>query len=588
MESQNEMWDLNGNHQLVDFEWKDLHPRRPSVGVSSLRNAVTMFDLQGPEPYVHLLGHGTGEITETYFSSDARRVVSRASDMTIRVWDADSQGVPWMVPGRETFAVSGEGRWTAEAGWGNVRLWDARTGWPVWNTIVSRHSILSLAFDHDSRFLAAGQDDGRIWVIDVASGKVQRKLLRRAAGVLSLAWSPDGRILALSGLDGVTRTLDSKTGRELRSFGGPSASAHLVAMSPDGGLLATGGHGPDAPNAWRGKALPPGTGGVRIWDAGSGRLVRELDPSERTVKDLAFHPDGKSLFAGYSDGTISAWDISSGAQRVAPGEGGHIRGLTFGLQGTRLVVGRDEKVEIVDPGSMEVLISFSTPRASAQAAAFSDNGSLVCAGLDSALLIFDGASPAEGYARRAAARRAASLLDLHGRTANIPDLASTVRSMSDLSDEDRRDAIAYANAFGVNPSQMNSEALLWVRRTDASREDYLLALKRIQAALPYFPEDVYFLRTLALAQMRLGDHAGALETADRGERIQPTDGEKPLPAYLTVRVLSNAALGRRAEAEIALRRLREAVKDPEESKNVEWQDFLAEAERAVAGQRSAK
>jgi WD40 repeat protein len=105
------------------------------------------------------------------------------------VWDADSQAIPWTTAGRGNFAVSRDGKWTAEAGWGYVKLWDAGSGWPVWNLSISRHPMLAVAFAPDSRSLAAAQDDGRLWVIDVASGAVRRELRRQPSGVLSLIWS---------------------------------------------------------------------------------------------------------------------------------------------------------------------------------------------------------------------------------------------------------------------------------------------------------------------------------------------------------------------------------------------------------------
>jgi tetratricopeptide (TPR) repeat protein len=289
----------------------------------------------------------------------------------------------------------------------------------------------------------------------------------------------------------------------------------------------------------------------------------------------------RTLVAGYDDGTLVSWTISSGERKTAPGKGGEIKGLTFGPDGSRLVVGRDEQIDIVEADSMEVLLSFSTPEATAQAAAFSDHGSLVCAGRTTALMIFDSAPPPGGYARRAAARRAAGLLDLYGRNAQVPDPASVLGSRADLLDEDRRDAILYAKAFGISPSQMNSEALGCVRRPDAKREEYELALKRIEAALPYFPRDVYFLRTLALAQLRLGDPARALRTIDRAAAITPTDGEKPWAAYDLVRTVGNSKIGRRQEAEQALGRLCNLVKDPEEAQNVETRNYLAEAQRTL-------
>src|SRR5206468_12233483 len=117
-------------------------------------------------------------------------------------------------------AVSPDGRWSAEGGWGFVRLWDAESGWPAWTALVSRRSILALAVDAGARRLAAAGEGGRVWILDVSSGR-DRELDSLGAGSLSVAWTPDERELAVSGFDGVVRVIDVETGRLLRTLGEP-------------------------------------------------------------------------------------------------------------------------------------------------------------------------------------------------------------------------------------------------------------------------------------------------------------------------------------------------------------------------------
>jgi WD40 repeat protein len=79
-------------------------------------------------------------------------------------------------------------------------------------------------------------------------------------------------------------------------------SGNLVVYSPDGKLLATSG-----------SDYYSGDSAIFIWNVASGQLLSPtLTYSPTRVSRLAFDPDGKTMAAGYYDGTIVLWDITSG------------------------------------------------------------------------------------------------------------------------------------------------------------------------------------------------------------------------------------------------------------------------------------
>jgi WD domain, G-beta repeat len=84
--------------------------------------------------------------------------------------------------------------------------------------------------------------------------------LGHTASVYSVAWRPDGKTLASGSGDQTVKLWDSGTGQLLRTLSGHTAYVYSVAWSPDGKTLASGS----------------GDQTVKLWDSGTGQLLRTL------------------------------------------------------------------------------------------------------------------------------------------------------------------------------------------------------------------------------------------------------------------------------------------------------------------------
>jgi WD40 repeat protein len=220
-----------------------------------------------------------------------------------------------------------------------------------------------VAFDPGGRVLAAGCNDGRVLLWDLATRRRLAGVLDHPAGVKDLAFRPDGQALLtasreyarlwnlaglvrpaaplLTGVDPIQLDLgpdgrsllvsDSqneaarweidtgpgpaqavRAGRRLRLKApkdDPTADRgiYAVAFRLDGRVLATAGTDPVVR-----PALKAGTGSiVRLWESESGQPFGIPLRFAKMVRGLAFLPDGALVIAG-DDQSARAWDPATG------------------------------------------------------------------------------------------------------------------------------------------------------------------------------------------------------------------------------------------------------------------------------------
>jgi WD40 repeat protein/tetratricopeptide (TPR) repeat protein len=191
---------------------------------------------------------------------------------------------------------------------GSLYVFDTATG----RTIASHGSahasaIAAMAFSGDGAKLATADAEGTIKIWADA-----QKLTSKSAALLtlkghqgaitSLGFSSAGKRLVSTSADKTARVWDlENAGAAIRPV---ERSASWVArFSPDGQLIAASG--------W----------GVQLWDAATGRLVRELSAGDNKgfISSVAFSPtDNRLLAVGYGGqqdvSYVALWDIDAGTE----------------------------------------------------------------------------------------------------------------------------------------------------------------------------------------------------------------------------------------------------------------------------------
>jgi WD40 repeat protein len=161
---------------------------------------------------------------------------------------------------------------------------------------------------------------------------------RHADPVANALFTPQGRLVTSVFASGAILVWDAATGRKLREIGDPATTFLGIALSSDGNTLATVGH----------------PGGLRLWDVATGREQRRWDePSNEFYSQPALSPDGQTVAAfayRFDDATkkeekfINVWDTAARTERRHRFGGGwlHRYDLKFSPDSKTLATASDD------------------------------------------------------------------------------------------------------------------------------------------------------------------------------------------------------------------------------------------------------
>lgn len=224
-------------------------------------------------------------------------------------------------------------------------------------------TISAVAFDPVHPRTAVANARGDLILQDLTTGAELLRLPSQGSGVAGHAFSPDGRWLAAVLRDGrvVLWDPEKRTARWEHRFGIQSAPGDFgfhpvhpwLAVRSDTNrlLLLRLGDGqvqqaitlPWRPDLHRfspdGQKLAFATEDrCAIWDLAQAALVREVT-NRSAVSELAWHPAGRQLAIGGSDGEILWWHLETGRQEAWQGEPQFVATLDIDPSGKRLVTG---------------------------------------------------------------------------------------------------------------------------------------------------------------------------------------------------------------------------------------------------------
>ena len=238
------------------------------------------------------------------FSPDGNILAGGGHDKTVRLWDADTGTELHTLKGHthhiRTVDFSPDGNTVASnGGWDEtIRLWHVTTGTELHTLKGHTYPISSITFHPNGNMLASGSSDNTIRLWDVATG-TERRTFADHSDSGNAFMSTDTKVHATRNIDYTIRLSDAETGMTLHTLTGHTDKVTHIVFSPDRTMLVSGSDDRS----------------IRLWDVATGTLLHILkSPNLFYVEDMEFSPDGKTVavLVDLQDSNIYLFDVETG------------------------------------------------------------------------------------------------------------------------------------------------------------------------------------------------------------------------------------------------------------------------------------
>ncbi|HEV3378106.1 MAG TPA: WD40 repeat domain-containing protein, partial [Thermoleophilaceae bacterium] len=310
-------------------------------------------------------------------------VATAGDDRRVRLWQLAPQPRAVLRPGPSgasqlAYSAGGE-RLAAGLGDGSVATWSGGNR----TTLPDRgEAVYSLGFSPDGTRLVTGDSAGTVRVWDVVRRDALADFPAGRGPVWKAMFMPGDPDRVLSAMNEGPRTSAPaalwtwRDGRKVRDFGrlkGETEVALSVDADSTGSLVATADGGTVRPI---------------LWNAATGR-GRELWGHDGPVHMVAFAPRGRRLLTGSGDETVRLWNADTG-RTLREIDAGTVTGLGFGARDRLILAHTRSTVRVVAADDGTVVAEFRRPGEQLWHAVLSPDGRRVATtGSDLVVRVYD-------------------------------------------------------------------------------------------------------------------------------------------------------------------------------------------------------